>query len=92
MPCGRYSYTAAGAGGGEKKKIDVPPLDWDKLAARQVEPPFKPAGSGKGDDSNFDEEFTAEPAVLTPAEAERIEAIDQREFDGFTFVNALFKD
>lgn len=48
------------------------------------------ANEGKGDISNFDEEFTGEPAVLTPAEAARIEAIDQREFDGFSFVNGLF--
>jgi len=73
-----------------KKHPWLAPLDWAGLEKRAVEPPFKPAGKGKGDISNFDEEFTGEPAVLTPAEAARIEAIDQREFDGFSFVNGLF--
>lgn len=68
------------------------PLDWAGLEKRKIEPPVRPDGKGKGDIANFDSEFTGEPAVLTPPEMERIEAIDQREFEGFSFVNALFTD
>ena len=41
-------------------------IDWEALEGRQVEPPFKPAVSGEDDISNFDQTFTAEPAMLTP--------------------------
>lgn len=43
-------------------------IDWVKLANREVEPPFKPAGKGQGDIANFDQEFTSEDASLTPTE------------------------
>eukprot|EP00040_Diaphanoeca_grandis_P004435 m.28710 g.28710 ORF g.28710 m.28710 type:complete len:580 (-) comp15960_c0_seq1:34-1773(-) len=66
-------------------------IDWDKLEKKEIKPPFKPAGKGKGDTANFDDEFTKEDADLTPTDADRIAAIDQREFEGFTFVNGLFK-
>lgn len=65
-------------------------IDWEKLEKREVEPPFKPKTKGKTDAANFDAEFTGEPAILTPADPERIEGIDQRLFEGFSFVNALF--
>lgn len=66
------------------------PVDWDKLAAREVEPPCVPAGKGKGDVTNFDAEFTSEEVNLTPADQELLEGLDQREFFGFSFVNDAF--
>jgi len=88
-PEGRLCFTSGAA----ELKNDpfFAPIDWGKLAAREIEPPFKPKGSGKGDICNFDAEFTAEPPVLTPADAARIEGIDQSEFEGFSFVNGAFK-
>ena len=67
------------------------PIDWVKLEAKEIPPPFVPAGKGKGDCANFDEEFTSEAPEVTPTDQERVDAIDQREFEGFTFVNGLFK-
>lgn len=67
------------------------PIDWVKLENMEIEPPFVPAGSGQGDTSNFDEEFTSEAPEVTPTDPSRVEGIDQREFDGFTFVNGAFQ-
>ncbi|TGZ68454.1 hypothetical protein CRM22_004257 [Opisthorchis felineus] len=42
-------------------------LDFDALLERKIPPPFVPTLRGAEDVSNFDEEFTREEAVLTPA-------------------------
>ncbi|GAA47566.1 protein kinase N, partial [Clonorchis sinensis] len=42
-------------------------LDFDALLERKIPPPFVPTLKGAEDVSNFDEEFTREQAVLTPA-------------------------
>ncbi|TNN18516.1 Serine/threonine-protein kinase N2 [Schistosoma japonicum] len=42
-------------------------LDFTALLARKIKPPFVPVVSDPEDVSNFDEEFTREKAVLTPA-------------------------
>ncbi|KAI9168588.1 hypothetical protein H9P43_007961 [Blastocladiella emersonii ATCC 22665] len=42
-------------------------VDWDGLAAKRVEMPFKPKVDGAGDTGNFDKEFTALPVDLTPS-------------------------
>ncbi len=41
-------------------------IDWDKLARKEVNPPFRPVVRSRYDISNFDEEFTSEEPVLTP--------------------------
>lgn len=60
-------------------------VDWDKLLARKVEPPFKPSIKSKDDVSNFDEEFTREqPELSPPKEPRELTNYDQllfREFD-----------
>ena len=43
---------------------------------------------GKKDAVNFDAEFTKEEPNLTPINVDIIKAINQTEFDGFSFVNA----
>ena len=43
----------------------------------------------KKDVGNFDTDFTNEKPVLTPSDREAIEAIDQNEFAGFSFVSCL---
>uniref|UniRef100_A0A183B321 AGC-kinase C-terminal domain-containing protein n=1 Tax=Echinostoma caproni TaxID=27848 RepID=A0A183B321_9TREM len=42
-------------------------LDFVALLDRRLPPPFVPTVNGAEDVSNFDEEFTREQAVLTPA-------------------------
>eukprot|EP00808_Paulinella_micropora_P008078 g72365.t1 len=42
-------------------------IDWVKLAKKEVEAPFKPTFTDKLDTSHFDEEFTSERPVDSPA-------------------------
>lgn len=56
----------------------------------QVAPPYVPKVKAANDISNFDSEFTKEPAVLTPADRRIIESINQDEFQDFSFVNPFF--
>jgi novel protein kinase C epsilon type len=60
-------------------------IDWRKLEARQVDPPFRPKIKNKKDAGNFDSDFTNEPAELTPTDRETITNIIQEEFTGFSF-------
>jgi serine/threonine protein kinase len=62
-------------------------LDWDKLAAKQLSPPFKPAVKGEADVSNVDACFTQE-AVPVKEEAETAEekaAAKAADFSGFSY-------
>lgn len=42
---------------------------------------------GASDVSNFDEDFTREPAVLTPIEDDVLAAMDQNIFKEFSYTN-----
>ena len=42
-------------------------IDWDKLMAKKITPPFKPFVSGPEDTRNIDAMFTNETAKDTPA-------------------------
>lgn len=58
-------------------------LDWDTLAQKKVDPPFKPVVKNDTDTSNFSEEFTKmmpidSPAII-PKNAEKV-------FRGYSFV------
>lgn len=44
------------------------------------------------DFSNFDVDFISEKAEFTPMEREVVKAINQGEFEGFTFTNSEFHD
>ncbi|EGD79703.1 AGC/PKC/ALPHA protein kinase [Salpingoeca rosetta] len=59
-------------------------MDWDKLKARQVKPPFKPPSS-RDPTANFDREFTREKVHLTPIPKAAIKDIDQKAFADFDF-------
>ena len=58
-----------GSGPGDAEEIKVheffAEIDWDKLAAGEMTPPWKPPISGKLDTSHFDKEFTSLP-IFSP--------------------------
>jgi hypothetical protein len=63
------------------------PLDWTKLAKKEIEPPYKPTKtSTKTDVTNFDPEFLEMSVENTPVDPEDIEDIDQQVFKGFSFL------
>lgn len=65
-------------------------IDWIKLFRMEIQPPFKPKVKSKRSHDNFDTEFTDEALRLTPIDRNFIQHIDQRVFDGFSFVNGIF--
>lgn len=65
-------------------------IDWDRIEARQVQPPYKPKIMDSRDTSNFDREFTSEAPNLSPTDKLFVMNLDQTEFDGFSFVNPEF--
>ncbi|GCC20305.1 hypothetical protein chiPu_0018872 [Chiloscyllium punctatum] len=68
-----------------KKQPFFREIDWQALLAKKVKPPFVPTIRDREDVSNFDEEFTAEEATLTPPREPRLltdkEQIMFKEFD-----------
>ncbi|KAI1307562.1 Protein kinase C, brain isozyme [Halotydeus destructor] len=65
-------------------------IDWDKVANREVQPPFKPKIKHRKDVSNFDKQFTSEKTDLTPTDKLFMMNLDQTEFAGFSFLNPEF--
>lgn len=66
-------------------------MDWEKLARKEIPPPFKPKVKNPKEANNFDSEFTSEKPVLTPTDPKLIKTIPQEDFDGFSYVNAHFQ-
>ncbi|XP_061472604.1 serine/threonine-protein kinase N1 isoform X5 [Rhineura floridana] len=64
-----------------KKQPFFRSIEWEALLARKIKPPFVPVVKGREDISNFDEEFTAEAALLTPPRESR--PLTQKEQDAF---------
>lgn len=44
-------------------------IDWDKLAKKELPPPWVPVVSGETDTRNISSDFTSEPAAVTPSPA-----------------------
>ncbi|CAG7786524.1 unnamed protein product [Allacma fusca] len=65
-------------------------IQWDLLEMRKVKPPFRPKIKNKKDALNFDTEFTKEEPNLTPIMSEVVKAINQAEFQGFSYVNSQY--
>lgn len=63
-------------------------IDWDKLEARQIAPPFRPKIKHEADSSNFDSDFTSERARLTPPDKELLKTMNQHVFKKFSFTSA----
>uniref|UniRef100_A0A3B3X1Y0 Protein kinase C n=1 Tax=Poecilia mexicana TaxID=48701 RepID=A0A3B3X1Y0_9TELE len=62
-------------------------INWQALARREVEPPFKPKVKAPNDCSNFDREFLNEKARLSYSDKNFIDSMDQAAFAGFSFIN-----
>ncbi|XP_041481336.1 serine/threonine-protein kinase N2-like isoform X1 [Lytechinus variegatus] len=62
-------------------------INWDDLLMRRVTPPFVPRIANPEDVSNFDEEFTSEHPVLTPAKDPRALTDEEQEhFKDFNYI------
>jgi serine/threonine protein kinase len=76
-----------GTGQGDVEDIKAKPffagLDFEALLRKEIAPSFVPVFKGKGDTSNFDEEFTNEPVVDSFAPST---AMSQQKFENFTYV------
>ena len=70
-----------------KKQAFFRGINWEKLLARQVTPPFIPTIVNQEDVSNFDEEFTREAPLLTPPRnARSLARNEQNLFKDFSYM------
>ncbi len=61
-------------------------VEWDKIYAKQVEPPFKPKLKSEADTANFDPRFTSEaPSDSPEPNAKKISPELQKLFTGFEY-------
>eukprot|EP00475_Leptophrys_vorax_P005233 TRINITY_DN1316_c0_g1_i1.p1 TRINITY_DN1316_c0_g1~~TRINITY_DN1316_c0_g1_i1.p1 ORF type:complete len:536 (-),score=158.35 TRINITY_DN1316_c0_g1_i1:35-1642(-) len=90
----RNPATRLGAVGGfdEVKSHDFfNGIDWDLLLKKEVEPLYKPEIKSAADTSNFDPEFTTEPAVESLVPDSEIALAQRANFSDFTFINSSNK-
>jgi hypothetical protein len=64
-------------------------IDWRLLEEKQLNPPYKPYVRDEMGLDNFDTQFTEEPAQLTPDQSGVVDRINQKDFEGFEYVNPL---
>ncbi|KDQ16691.1 hypothetical protein BOTBODRAFT_30613 [Botryobasidium botryosum FD-172 SS1] len=84
----RDPATRLGANGAEEIKrhpFFAKAIDWNKLWAKQIQPPFKPSVSGLIDVSNFDAEFTSEMPQDSVVDDTELSKTVQERFVGFTY-------
>jgi len=65
-------------------------IDFDRLEAKQLPPPYKPKLKSPMDVSYFDTAFTDEPVKLTPMEGGLMEGLNQAQFKGFSYTNRVY--
>ncbi|KAF8331317.1 putative Serine/threonine-protein kinase gad8 [Cantharellus anzutake] len=68
-----------------KKQPFFSKIDWHKLLAKKIQPPFKPSVTGLIDVSNFDPEFTSEVAADSLVTDSNLSETVQDQFRGFTY-------
>eukprot|EP00455_Lapot_gusevi_P042692 TRINITY_DN509_c0_g1_i2.p1 TRINITY_DN509_c0_g1~~TRINITY_DN509_c0_g1_i2.p1 ORF type:complete len:541 (+),score=170.49 TRINITY_DN509_c0_g1_i2:57-1679(+) len=62
-------------------------LDWDRLYRKEIDPPYTPVVQSEADTSNFDAQFTNEPAVDSLVDNSKSKLTNAEDaFQGFTFV------
>jgi len=61
-------------------------IDWEKLLNKEIDPPYKPEIKSAADTSNFDPEFTTEPAVESLVPDSELALAGKANFSDFTFV------
>lgn len=67
------------------------PIDWERLLAKELEPPFKPEVKGKEDVGNVDRTFLREPAAVTPT-MPGVQIMGKEAFQDFTYQHANVLD
>ncbi|KAH9983334.1 Pkinase-domain-containing protein [Russula compacta] len=60
-------------------------IDWQRLAQKKIQPPFKPSVRGPVDVSNFDTVFTAEQPLDSVVEGSQLSQTVQAQFEGFSY-------
>ncbi|KAG8935587.1 AGC protein kinase Gad8 [Tulasnella sp. 419] len=61
-------------------------IDWARLIAKKITPPFKPSVTGQIDVSNFDAEFTSEAPMDSVVTDSHLSETVQDQFRGFTYI------
>lgn len=76
-----------GSNGAEeiKKHMFFASVDWTKLMAKKIQPPFKPSVTDNIDVSNFDPEFTSEAPQSSVITDSNLSQTVQQQFVGFTY-------
>ncbi|UJR13916.1 hypothetical protein I4U23_000922 [Adineta vaga] len=65
-------------------------IDWHKIEAREVQPPFKPKIKDSRQAENFDKTFTNSPFKKTECDKVVLESIDKDTFQHFSCYNPYF--
>ncbi|KAI9443364.1 AGC/Akt protein kinase [Lactarius indigo] len=60
-------------------------IDWQRLAQKKIQPPFKPSVRSPVDVSNFDTVFTAEQPLDSVVEGSQLSQTVQAQFEGFSY-------
>ncbi|KAI3625836.1 hypothetical protein CBS9595_001197 [Malassezia furfur] len=82
----RLGYGPHGAAEIKSHPFFTKHIDWALLLAKKVQPPYKPGVQSTLDTSNFDPEFTSEPAQDSVVdESHLISAANQEQFSGFSY-------
>ena len=80
-----------GAGKADAEEIKRHPffsrhIDWNRLLAKKIQPPFKPSVASAVDTSNFDPQFTHEaPTDSVVDTSEHLSETFQRKFADFSY-------
>ncbi|KAJ3439722.1 ribosomal protein S6 KINASE [Anaeramoeba flamelloides] len=64
-------------------------IDWEKVYNKEYEPDYIPKIESETDVCNFDEEFTEEVVVDSLVKVSAIGKVDEKAFDGFTFMKKV---
>ncbi|EEB09032.1 AGC/AKT protein kinase Gad8 [Schizosaccharomyces japonicus yFS275] len=60
-------------------------IDWKKLVAKKLQPPFKPHVESESDTSNFDSQFTSEPALDSVVPDSHLSETLQQKFANWSY-------